>query len=135
MKKTYRITGIDCPNCAKAIEGVIAKESFIEKVSLDYAKSKLYLVLKDENAEENLEKVIKTVKLIESNAEITDENEKSVNNKASTKSRWYSVPPRYVFVTCRFFACLFFFFPVSEFFHIPSCDDTRWECNDSDTYY
>ena len=78
MKKTYRITGIDCPNCAKAIEGVIAKESFIEKVSLDYAKSKLYLVLKDENAEENLEKVIKTVKLIESNAEITDENEKSV---------------------------------------------------------
>lgn len=41
MKKSVKIEGLDCPNCARALEGEINKLEIVENASIDFINKKL----------------------------------------------------------------------------------------------
>ena len=49
MKKSVKIEGLDCPNCARALEGEINKLEIVENASIDFINKKLTFDCTDEN--------------------------------------------------------------------------------------
>ncbi len=70
MKKVFKITGIDCANCALKMEDKIKKLENINDVSINFLTEKFSLDAKDEFFDEILEQAIKIIKKIEPDAEI-----------------------------------------------------------------
>ena len=70
MKKVFKITGIDCANCALKMEDKIKKLENINDVSINFLTEKFLLDVKDEFFDEVLEKATKIIKKIEPDAEI-----------------------------------------------------------------
>ncbi len=70
MKKVFKITGIDCANCALKMEDKIKKLENINDVSINFLTEKFLLDVKDEFFDEILEQAIKIIKKIEPDAEI-----------------------------------------------------------------
>ena len=68
MKKIVKIEGLDCPNCARALEKELNKIDGVENVEIDFLKSDLSFESKDvDNA---LCRIVKTTKAIEPDAKI-----------------------------------------------------------------
>ncbi len=44
MKLKYEITGLDCPNCAAKLAGIIEKEEGIESAKINFLTEKLTVV-------------------------------------------------------------------------------------------
>jgi copper chaperone CopZ len=70
MKKTYRITGIDCANCAAKIERGIQALPGVERASLNFIMEKLTLEAPDDQLPAILEAAEKLARKIEPGAAI-----------------------------------------------------------------
>lgn len=57
MKQSYKITGIDCPNCAAKLERKLKKIDGVSMVSLNFLTSKLIVEGADEKSNEILSAV------------------------------------------------------------------------------
>lgn len=82
MKKKVRIEGLDCPNCARALESQINNLNIVKDAKLDFLKNSL--VFESENSDKALVEIIKLTKTLEPNAKITDDSQN--NNKVFSKS-------------------------------------------------
>ncbi len=74
MKKTVKIEGLDCPNCARTLEEELKKINGINNVHIEFVKSTL--TFDSENTQTMLENIKKVTKEIEPNAKIVDLEEK-----------------------------------------------------------
>lgn len=79
MKKIVKIEGLDCPNCARALEKELNKIDGVENVEIDFLKSDLSFESKDvDNA---LCRIVKTTKAIEPDAKIIYDKQTKKNQK------------------------------------------------------
>ena len=60
MKKKVRIEGLDCPNCARALEGQINNLNSVKNAKLDFLKSTLSF--ESDNIDNALSDIIKLTK-------------------------------------------------------------------------
>lgn len=51
MKKTYRIEGLDCANCAAKIEGMISKLDGVNSCTINFITGKIIIDADDEKFE------------------------------------------------------------------------------------
>ena len=65
MKKTVKIEGLDCPNCARTLEAEINKIEGVKNAEINFVKGKLSFESEDINA---LQKIVELSKKIEPNA-------------------------------------------------------------------
>lgn len=72
MKKVYLIDGLDCANCAAAIERGVAALDAIESVSVSFLTRKMILEAKEEEYDQTFKKIKKIVKKTEPDAEIKE---------------------------------------------------------------
>ena len=72
MVKKYKILGLDCPNCAKALENEINKQPNIKKAEINFVKE--YIVIESANQDKALEEAIKIASIVEPEAKIIDSN-------------------------------------------------------------
>lgn len=70
MKKSMKIQGLDCANCAAKIEAGIAKLEGVESVSVNFLSQKLVLCAQEKDMDEIIEKVKKIVRKVEPDAQI-----------------------------------------------------------------
>ena len=83
MKTEVKIVGLDCPNCAKALEGEICKLESVKTAKLDFLKETL--VFESENTSA-IEQIIKLTANLEPSAKIiTSENQKQKHKKQSNQ--------------------------------------------------
>ena len=68
MKQCYKITGIDCPNCAAKLERKLGKIDGVESASLNFFTSKLLIEGTDEKKDEILAAVEQLVSKMEPDA-------------------------------------------------------------------
>ena len=62
IKKTYHISGFDCPNCAHKSEAHLAKHPLIEEVVIDFNNDRLFVTYKEEElSTEQIKSIIKEV--------------------------------------------------------------------------
>ncbi|MBO6261093.1 MAG: cadmium-translocating P-type ATPase [Bacilli bacterium] len=62
IKKTYHISGFDCPNCAHKSETHLNKHESIESCHIDFSTNKMFVTYKDKELEvEEIKKVIAQV--------------------------------------------------------------------------
>ena len=47
IKKTYHISGFDCPNCAHKSEEHLGKHEQIESCHIDFSTNKMFITYKD----------------------------------------------------------------------------------------
>ncbi len=65
MKKTFKLEGLCCANCAAKIENAISKIPGIQNVSLSFMTTKLVIEANEENLPYIVEETKKIVKKIE----------------------------------------------------------------------
>jgi len=70
MKKSFKVKGLDCPNCAARLEKAINKLDDVELAVVSFATEKLMLEADDANFEEVLSKVESTMKELEPDWEL-----------------------------------------------------------------
>ena len=70
MKKKFKLTDLDCANCAAKMETAIAKVDGVESVSVNFFTQKLTLETADGDFDEVLKKVVKTAKKVEPDCKI-----------------------------------------------------------------
>ena len=62
IKKTYHISGFDCPNCAHKSEAHLGKHEKVDSCHIDFSTNKMYITYKEEELEvEEIKKVIAQV--------------------------------------------------------------------------
>ncbi len=81
MKRQLKIEGLDCPNCAKALEGEINKISGVCNAQIDFLKSRLSY----ESEEDKAKEIVSLTKQIEPNAIVKDIGIK----KASVNAKFF----------------------------------------------
>lgn len=96
MKKTVKIQGLDCPNCAKALEKELNKIDDVDNVEIDFLKSALSFESND--VDKAFCNIVKTTKTIEPDVKLIDENK----NKDKTKSK--SLNRKLILDVCLLFA-------------------------------
>lgn len=72
MKKVYYIDGLDCANCAAAIERALGKIDGINSASVNFLTTKMILDVEENNFSEIWSKIMKAVKKVEPDAEIRE---------------------------------------------------------------
>ena len=89
VKKTYHISGFDCPNCAKKSEAHLAKQEGIEDAHIDFSTNKLYMTYK--NKPWTIEQIKKVIAQVESDPLDIKEVEGKVEHKERlfTASMWF----------------------------------------------
>ena len=89
VKKTYHISGFDCPNCAHKSEVHLANQDGIESCHIDFSTNKMYITYK--NKPFTVEQVAKTIAQVESDPLDIKEIEGKVEHKEKlfTKSMWF----------------------------------------------
>ncbi len=70
MKKTFKLTDIDCANCAAKIETNINKIEGVNAATVNFFAQKLILDADDARFEEILAQVKKAVKKVERDCEV-----------------------------------------------------------------
>jgi copper chaperone CopZ len=70
MKKTYKLTDIDCANCAAKIETNINKIDGVNAATVNFFAQKLILDADDARFDEILEQVKKAVQKVERDCEV-----------------------------------------------------------------
>ena len=66
MKKTVKIEGLDCPNCARTLQNEINKIDCVNKAEINFLKSKLSF--ESEDIEKATKEIVDLTKKIEPNA-------------------------------------------------------------------
>lgn len=62
MKKTYKLKGLDCANCATKMESQIKKIKGIENASISFITGRMIIEYNEENIEEIIKQVKKAIK-------------------------------------------------------------------------
>ena len=71
MKKTYRIEGLDCANCAAKIEGMISKLDGVNSCTINFITGKIIIdAVRFENAIYVLKEAAHVCRKVERDAEI-----------------------------------------------------------------
>ena len=65
MKKTFKLTDLDCAHCAAKMEEAIAKIDGVNSVSVNFMTQKMKLDASDERFDEILDEAISICKKIE----------------------------------------------------------------------
>lgn len=87
MKKTYRLTGIDCAVCASKVEAELKKLSIIKDVSYNFTSQKLYLEFEDEiDLKELFKQISIVVKSKEPDAVLSDASSEKSHKEDLKKS-------------------------------------------------
>jgi copper chaperone CopZ len=71
MKKTYKLTGVDCANCAAKIEDRIAKLEGVKECSVNFIMQKLIIEAEDQDFDSIIEKASAIAKKVDREAKIT----------------------------------------------------------------
>ena len=89
VKKTYHISGFDCPNCAHKSEAHLAKQEDIESCHIDFSTNKLFVTYK--NKPYTVEQIAKVIAQVESDPLDIKELEGKAEHKEKlfTKSMWF----------------------------------------------
>ena len=72
MKKTCKLTGLDCANCAAQLENEIQKIDGIESASISFMTERMVLEFNEENEKKIMKKVKKVIKREEPDVEIKE---------------------------------------------------------------
>ena len=75
MKRTVRIEGLDCPNCARSLTNQINKIDGVQNADIDFVNSKLSFEAND--TEKALKDIVSLTKKVEPNAKIITEKKKT----------------------------------------------------------
>ena len=70
MKKTMRISGIDCGNCALKLETAIKKVPGVNDFSLNFLTGRVVADLSDDTAEETMAAIQKLIGRMEPSAKL-----------------------------------------------------------------
>ncbi|MDU2064753.1 MAG: cation transporter [Sporomusaceae bacterium] len=65
MKKTFKLIGLDCANCAAKIENAISNLSDVKSVSVNFMTMKMNI----ESERENMDRVVEAAKRVIHNIE------------------------------------------------------------------
>ena len=65
MKKTYKLTDLDCANCAAKMENAIKKIDGVTEASVSFLTQKLTVEAEDSRFEEIMKQVVKACKKVE----------------------------------------------------------------------
>ena len=89
IKKTYHISGFDCPNCAHKSENHLNKHENIDYCHIDFSTNKMYIAFKEDELEVN--EIAKIIAQVESDPlEIHElEGKATHKEKLFTKSMWF----------------------------------------------
>ena len=72
MKKTCKLTGLDCANCAAQLENEIQKIDGIESASISFMTERMVLEFNEENEKEIMKKIKKVIKREEPDVEVKE---------------------------------------------------------------
>ena len=72
MKKTFKLVGLDCANCAAQIENAVQKVEGVENASVSFMTGKLIFECSEENEKDLVKKVKKIVKREEPDVEVEE---------------------------------------------------------------
>ncbi len=72
MKKTFKIKGLDCANCALELERAIKKIKGINDVTISFMAEKLVINCDENGADEIIKNVKKVIKKEEPDVEIKE---------------------------------------------------------------
>ena len=91
VKKTYHISGFDCPNCAHKSESHLAKQDSIAYCHIDFSTNKMFITYK--NKPSAVSEIAKIIAQVESDPLDIHELEGKKNDKATpkifTKGMWF----------------------------------------------
>ncbi len=62
MKKTYKLKGLDCANCAAKMEEKVNKIKGVESASISFMTGRMVIEYNEENIEEIMKQVKKAIK-------------------------------------------------------------------------
>ncbi|BCJ99555.1 cation transporter [Anaerocolumna chitinilytica] len=65
MKKTFRLEGLDCANCAAKIETAVGKLEGVKEATVNFMTTKMVIEAEDEKMTEIIAEAEKLVKKIE----------------------------------------------------------------------
>ncbi len=65
MKKTFRLEGLDCANCAAKIETAVGKLEGVKEATVNFMTTKMVIEAEDEKMTEIIAEAEKVVKKIE----------------------------------------------------------------------
>lgn len=70
MKKSFRLVGLDCANCAAKMERAIAKLPGVEKVTVSFMTTKMTIEAADDKMDEIVKEATAIVKKYEPDVEV-----------------------------------------------------------------
>jgi copper chaperone CopZ len=70
VKKTFRLAGLDCANCAAKIERAIGKLDGVRGITIDFMTTKMVIDAEDEKMDKILSSAEEIIKKIEPEVEI-----------------------------------------------------------------
>ena len=116
IKKTYHISGFDCPNCAHKSEAHLAKQEGVESCHIDFSTNKLFMTYT--NKPFTVEQIAKIIAQVESDPlDIHElESKKEHKEKLFTPSMWFLLA-RVIFGVIAIILCLTVF---------PQFDNSGW---------
>ncbi len=105
VKKTYHISGFDCPNCAHKSEQHLVKQEGVESCHIDFSTNKLFMTYK--NKPFTVEQIAKIIAQVESDPlDIHElESKKEHKEKLFTKGMWFLLA-RVIFAVVAVILCL-----------------------------
>ena len=114
-KKTYHISGFDCPNCAHKSEDHLNKHEKIDNCHIDFSTNKMYITYKDK--ELTVEEIAKIIAEVESDPldihELGSKKEKEQAPKLFTASMWFLLA-RVLFAVLVMVLCMTVFHQFDE---------------------
>ena len=114
-KKTYHISGFDCPNCAHKSEAHLSKHEKIDNCHIDFSTNKMYITYKDK--ELTVEEIAKIIAEVESDPldihELGAKKEKEQAPKLFTASMWFLLA-RVLFAVLVMILCMTVFHQIDE---------------------
>lgn len=72
MRSAFKIKGLDCANCAAQLEIALQKIKGVESVSISFMTEKMVIEFDEENKEEIMKKIKKTLKKEEPDVKIEE---------------------------------------------------------------
>ena len=90
-KKTYHISGFDCPSCSAKTEDFLSKQEEISYCHIDFSTNKMYVTFKDRILSND--ELLALISKVESDPiELSEaKNNKEVSTKIFTKDMWFTL--------------------------------------------
>lgn len=83
MKKEYDIKGLDCGHCASTLEKYLSKVNGVNSCEINFATSKLYLDIEEENSAKIIKDIFKTTKTVNPDVKLQEQHEHVHDEKIS----------------------------------------------------